>query len=138
MPARNRYHRQVVRALEKDGWTITRDPFHLAWGGRDLYVDLAAEKLIAAEKGERRIAVEIQSFFGESEMEDLQHALGQFTLYKDILERLEPDRTLYMAVVNEIYLDVFEEPIGQLLLTNQRVRLLVFDPWDEEIKRWIP
>jgi hypothetical protein len=138
MAAKNRYHRQVVRALEKDGWTITQDPLRLSWGGRNLYVDLGAEQLLAAEKAERKIAVEIQSFFGESEMEDLEHALGQFTLYHDILAKVEPDRMLHMAIMTEIYQDLFEEPIRQLLLANGRVRLLVFDPWEEEIKRWAP
>lgn len=40
MPARDRYHALVVRALVAEGWTITHDPLALSYGGRDLYVDL--------------------------------------------------------------------------------------------------
>ena len=36
-----------------------------------MYVDLAAEELVAAEKEGRKIAVEIKSFIGASEIEDL-------------------------------------------------------------------
>src|SRR5258708_33705788 len=57
------YHDAVRHALEKDGWTITHDPLTLSVGGRDIYVDLGAEKPIAAEKEGRRIAVEIKSFW---------------------------------------------------------------------------
>ncbi|MHC5831800.1 MAG: element excision factor XisH family protein, partial [Nostoc sp.] len=42
MPAKDRYHENLKNALIKDGWTITDDPFHLKWGKKDLYVDLAA------------------------------------------------------------------------------------------------
>lgn len=57
MPVRDRYHQSVKNALIKDGWTITDDPLHLKWGKRDMYVDLGAEKLIAAQKEGQCIAV---------------------------------------------------------------------------------
>ncbi len=49
MPVRDRYHGQVKNALVKDGWTITQDPLHVKWGPKDMYIDLGAEFLIAAE-----------------------------------------------------------------------------------------
>lgn len=59
MPARDIYHQQVREALTKDGWAITHDPLRLSWGRKDVYVDLGAERLLAAEKGTQRIAVEV-------------------------------------------------------------------------------
>ena len=50
----------------------------------------------------------------------------------------EPGRELYLAVPEEVVGDLFEEPVGQLLLRNDRVRLLVFDPAREAIVRWLP
>jgi hypothetical protein len=44
---------------------------------------------------------------------------------------------LYLAVREATYADVFQEPIGEILLENQRVRLIVFDPQKEVIVRWI-
>ena len=75
MPARDRYHNQVKQALIKDGWTITDDPLRLKWGKKDLYVDLGAEQLLTAEKGLHKIAVEVKSFVGQSEVDDLEKAL---------------------------------------------------------------
>ena len=67
MPARNIYHDAVVRALIAEGWTITHDPLTLSYGGKDLFVDLGAERVtLAAEKTGQRIAVEIQSFLSPS------------------------------------------------------------------------
>lgn len=86
MPAKDIYHDVLKEALIRDGWNITHDPLHLKWGGKDHYVDIGAEGLLAAAKGNRQIAVEIKSFVGHSEMRDLQQALGQFAIYKAILE----------------------------------------------------
>ena len=61
--------RQAHRFIEdtQSGlWTITADPLYLEFGGVDMYVDLAAEKMIAAEKEGRKIAVEIKSFSAPS------------------------------------------------------------------------
>ena len=140
MPARDFYHNAVRNALVKDGWKITHDPLTLRWGRKDLFVDLGAEKLLAAEKEGRRIAVEIKSFLGHSEVEDLKNALGQYILYRDIMGELESekDRELYLAVHRAAYADVFEEPFGSLLIDKGHLRLLVFDERKEEIWRWIP
>ena len=48
--ARDNYHQEVKRALEKDGWTITADPLYLKIGRFPIHIDLGAEKLLAAEK----------------------------------------------------------------------------------------
>ena len=68
MPAKDKYRDAVRNALEKDGWTITDDPLHLVWGKKDMYVDLGAERVLAAENQGRRIAVEVKSFLGVSKM----------------------------------------------------------------------
>jgi hypothetical protein len=137
MPAKDFYHDSFKQALIKDGWNVTDDPLIFKWGKKDIYVDLGAEQIIAAEKRGRRIAVEIKSFISDSEVEDLKNALGQFILYHDIMLRLEPDRTLYLAVRESTYADIFEEPIGEILLENQRVKLIVFDPQREVILKWV-
>jgi hypothetical protein len=137
MPAKDIYHNNVRTALEKDGWTITKDPLTLEIGGRSLFVDLGAEKLFAAEKQGRKIAVEVKSFLAASPVHDLEEALGQYIVYEDILEVSEPERNIYLAVREEVYLDIFSEPIGQLLLRKKRLKLIVFDSSKEIIVRWI-
>jgi len=138
MPAKDIYHETVKNVLIKDGWTITHDPLMLRWGSTDVYIDLGAEQLLAAEKRGQKIAVEIKSFVGRSNVDDLEKALGQYLLYHDILAQREPDRILYLAVHEGVWLGIFAEPIGKLLLDNQRIKLLVFDRRAEVILRWIP
>jgi hypothetical protein len=138
VPARDLYHSHVVDALVRDGWTITHDPLTVRVGAKDLFIDLGAERFLGAEKGARKIAVEVKSFVGRSETRELEVTLGQFVLYSAALEEVEPDRTLHVAVRAEVYEDIFEEPVGKLALRKSGLRLLVFDPDQREVLQWIP
>ena len=60
--AKDRFHQVVKKALAKEGWNMTRDPFQIKVGGVDMEIDLGAERLLAAERGEEKIAVEVKSF----------------------------------------------------------------------------
>ena len=66
--AKDLFHDAVRNALIKDGWQITEDPLFLKIGGVELYIDLGAEKLIAAERNNEKIAVEIKSFINPSSL----------------------------------------------------------------------
>jgi hypothetical protein len=68
----------------------------------------------------------------------LEEALGQYLLYLAFLRAQEPDRLLYLAVPSEVWHNVFEEPIGQGVLAEYNLRLLVFDPVQERILQWMP
>lgn len=49
MPRKDAIHDAVKTALTKDGWQVTDDPLFLEHGDDDMYVDLGAERLLAAE-----------------------------------------------------------------------------------------
>ena len=136
MPAKDIYHDSVKNALIKDGWTITHDPLHLRWGNNLLFVDLGAERLLRATKEDRKIAVEVKSFASPSNIASLENALGQYILYQNIIEELEPDRMLYLAVHDEIFSTVFEESLGQMLIRKNHLKLVVFSRTEEVIVKW--
>lgn len=131
MAAKNFYHPLVVDALARDGWTITHDPLALPLDGE------AAPALLGAARGDERIAVELDSLTGASERRELEAALGLLVRYGDALARVEPERALFLAVREQVYRDLFEEPIGEPLLGVERVRLMVFDEARREIVRWV-
>jgi hypothetical protein len=71
-------------------------------------------------------------------MNDLEEAVGQFVVYRAVMARTEPDHVLYLAVPQEIIKEVFQEPLGQLLLESVSVRVIGFDPVEERITTWMP
>src|SRR5919198_955861 len=101
MPAEDTIHDAVKSALQKDGWTITDDPYTITFEGEHLYADLAAERPLAAERNGEKIVVEIKSFLGISLIKDLEAAVGQYQIYNSILEVTAPERLLYMALSEE-------------------------------------
>jgi len=64
----DKFHDAAKSALEKDGWTITHDPYNLRFNGKDFPIDIGAEKILAAIKDGVKIAVEVKSFLRESTM----------------------------------------------------------------------
>ena len=135
---RDRYHDNLKNALIKDEWTVTDDPLHLRYGKKDMYVDLGAERLLTAEKGNEKIAVEIKTFGGLSEMTDLERAVGQYFVYLAVINQNQIDRRLYIAVHEDVFIDLFEEdPLGQLLLEGYKIPFIIFNPELEVIVRWI-
>ncbi len=135
--ARDIYHDVVRQALEADGWTITDDPFPVSYGDHNLFVDLGAQRLIAAERADEKIAVEIKSFIGRSPVNDLENALGQFMLYRSILQQNEPDRQLYLAVEVRVAEGIFASALGRLALDDFTLRIIVFDEDTARIQQWI-
>jgi hypothetical protein len=76
MPAKDIFHDAVRKGLEKEDWVITDDPLRIRSGRVDMQIDLGAERLIAAERGNEKIAVEIKSFIGSSNISEFHTALG--------------------------------------------------------------
>ncbi|NEQ89033.1 MAG: fatty-acid oxidation protein subunit alpha [Moorea sp. SIO2I5] len=138
MPAKDIFHNTVRLALEKDGWLITKDPLYIKVGGSEMYIDLAAEQLIAAQKDNQSIAVEIKSFLQESEMSEFHVALGQFLNYRLALKQTLPNFVLYLAVPTDTYNTFFRRPFIQDALEEYQLKLLIFDPKKEEISSWKP
>jgi hypothetical protein len=137
MPARNLYHDAVVDALTADGWTVTDDPHRLVIGRRQLFVDLAGDRAaLAADRGRERIAVEVQSFLSKSDIDDFHRAVGQYIVYRVVLQEVGPDRTLYLGVPDEVYTGILSEPLGQLVVTGLGMKVVVFDPAERRIVRW--
>ena len=135
--AKDKFHDAVKNGLIKEGWIITNDPLFLQFGGVDLFVDLGAEKLIAAQKDNQKIAVEIKSFLSYSVISDFHQAVGQMMNYRLILQQEEPDRLLYLAVPLDIYETFFKLEFTQLAIANYQFKLIVYDTEQGGIVQWI-
>ena len=122
----------------KDGWTITHDPLRLEFGGVRGRADLGAVRLLAAERGVERIAVEVKSFLGPSPVADFEQALGQFNLYHVLLKRTDPHRTLFLAVDQGTHGNLFAREGIRAVVAEFRVAVLVVNISTETVSAWVP
>ncbi|MBE9256025.1 MULTISPECIES: XisH family protein [Aphanizomenonaceae] len=138
MSAKDVFHEVVKKALQKDGWQITHDPLSISVGGVNLSIDLAAEKLIAAEREGEKIALEIKSFLERSSaISEFHTALGQFINYRGALRRRQPDRVLYLAVPLTTYKTFFNLDFPRDMIEENQVKMIIYDVEHEVIAEWI-
>lgn len=135
MPAKDRYHDTVKRALIKDGWSITGEHVKIGIENRSLFVDIEASKI----DGSLVILVEVKELEDtRAQVEALANALGKYALYRLALNAMDSKIALYLAVTQAAYQGILSEKIGILALNDANIALLVFDPMREEIVAWMP
>lgn len=136
MSAKDVFHNNVKSALQKEGWQISHDPLYINFGGVEMYIDLGAQRLIGAQKDGEKIAVEVKSFLGASTISEFHTAIGQFINYRSALKATEAERVLYLGVPLEIYNTFFQLQFTQIVIQENQVSFLVFDPENEVIVLW--
>jgi hypothetical protein len=137
MAAKDKFHEEVKRALIKDQWTVTDDPLKISSEEQDFEIDFGAERLIWAERGVEKIAIEVKSFLNSSAITDFYGAWGQFSTYRLALQRQDPERTLYLAVPEDAYERFFRSPFMQVAIAEFNLLLIVYEPKREVIVQWI-
>jgi XisH protein len=137
MSRRDLFHDLVKQALSQSGWTITADPLYLSIGNLNIQIDLAAEPLIAAVKGNQKIALEVKSFISASKITDFYSSLGQYLTYQVALKLQEPDRQLYLAVPSTTCESLFQEILIREVLQCYPIKLIIYNKTTQEIQSWI-
>ncbi len=79
----------------------------------------------------------MKSFIGASKIQDLKEALGQYDIYRYLLEETAPDRKLYVAVSAIAYKTFFTQDALQLIVNRHQLPLIVVNTEVEEIVQWI-
>lgn len=135
---KDKFHDVVKRALIKDGWAITDEPYYLNVKPKRQEIDLGAEKVIVAEKGADRIAVEVKSFVNHSNLYDFYGALGQYISYRIGIRFQEPERQLFLAMPELVFQTLMTFTTVPLTIEEERLKIVVFDPVTETIIEWRP
>jgi Holliday junction resolvase-like predicted endonuclease len=132
MSRKDKVHDAARIALENDGWKITHDPYTVVLPERYLFIDLRAEK-----DGEQVILVEIKGFEQKSQVEALAAAAGKYMMYRTALRAASIEGVLYLAIPVSAFEGIIGETLGEELVNEYDVRIVVFDPEKKVIVRWL-
>jgi hypothetical protein len=134
--ANDDYHPIVVRALQKTGWQVVLEQVPLRIANRRLWIDIQAIK----NDGSVMVLIEVKSLEGDSPVQVLRDALGQYLLYKAALKYTEyaAVSSLYLAIPEQAYYGIISEPLGEIAIQEADANLIVFNIENEEIVKWIP
>jgi hypothetical protein len=137
--ARDLIHDAVKQALINDQWNVTEDPFDLPIMGsdKDFEVDLGAEKLLSAEKGMKKILVEVKSFLGTSILYKFHESLGQYLNYSEAIAEGEFDRTLYVGISDTVYEEMKKISFLERRIVQYQIKFVVVNIATKTIVKWI-
>jgi hypothetical protein len=81
--------------------------------------------------------VEIKSFAGKSQMYDFHNGLGQYMVYRKLIQLTEPEYKLYLAIDDVVYDKFFQRKSVQAVSQENHLLLIVVNTKKEEIQLWI-
>jgi hypothetical protein len=135
MPAKDRYHDAVKRALVKDGWMIADEQVQLLIDSRILYIDME----VAHPTKESTLLIEVKELYSvPSPVDALAAAVGKYVMYRAGLRNAGVSNPIYLAVSLQAYQNILTEKVGQLMMAEAQLLILVFDPDQEVVVQWIP
>ncbi len=76
-----------------------------------------------------------RSFEATRQLLTQEQAIGQYVLYRLLLEQVDPERELSLAVADTTFDGIFSEPIGELVMRELPMKLLIVDVEAVEVKR---
>lgn len=137
MPAKDAYHDLVLRCLIKAGWAILREQDYLSIGSvtethKRLFIDIK----VKSDRGQV-VLIEVKSS-QPSPVQQLMDIVGQYLVYRAALDYLEIDLPLYVAIPNGVFQDMFQHTLGHAVMRQHAIPLMIYDPIEEVILRWIP
>lgn len=129
---------QIIRALEKDGWTIRDKPFGIrVRAGEAVVADFSVERL-DDEQFTQLIILEVKCFANpNADLHDFYVAIGQYLYYQNALMLAKIQEALYLAIPHAAYERLIKRQIVAATLQSSGVKLLVVDIELEEIVGWI-
>jgi XisH protein len=64
-------------------------------------------------------------------------AVGKYIVYRNVLAMREPERILYLAVPETIYMRFFEEQVIQKTMRDERFKLVIYNQTNQIITEWV-
>ncbi len=135
--AKDKIHQIVKQAIENDGWDVTEDPFILLFDDNSIAIDLAAEKIIIAEKGTEKIAIEIKTFDQPSLIYEFHKAIGQYFNYQTALIEAKENRELFVAIPDTIFNRLLQNMIIRKSIERIKMKFIIVNLETSKVIKWI-
>ena len=136
MPALDKCHPIMVRALQNDHWWPESKSPRLSVEDRTVIIDIRARR---DDNGTNQqiLMVEVKCFPDEDTITtETYTALGQYIVYRGMLEALGDTTPLYLAVPESICQTVFDIVIMKIVRDYQ-IKIIVVSLEQEKIVQWI-
>ncbi|MEO8609925.1 MAG: element excision factor XisH family protein [Chloroflexota bacterium] len=129
-------HQQVVNALEKAGWNVEKSAYVIELDRIRVFPDIRARQING--QVDEILVVEVKCFPHEENYQDeLYRAIGQYLIYRTIMEMKAVPAKIYMAIPVFVYNRLFQRQVVAKTIQETKIRLIVVDIDREEIVQWL-
>lgn len=133
MPARDKIHEAVIRALEKQGWRVLHDPFVISIDKKSLFIDL----MIRHVETQRIMLVEIKTFDDRSQITALASAIGKYMIYQHaMVSEGNSEIPLVLAIPESVFDGIFSTQWVKSLVGKIGIELVIVAMETEEVVQW--
>lgn len=81
--------------------------------------------------------LKLRALLGDRALYDFHGALGQYIVYRNLIQLTEPEYKLYLAIDDLVYKNFFQRKSIQLITNENKLLLMVVEMEKEEILQWI-
>jgi hypothetical protein len=116
MPAVDKCHPAVVRALQKAGYRVQSKPLSIRAGKHKIHIDIEARRVSNGRQSQTLLLVEVKCFPNRKSItRDLYIAVGQYTIYRAILIARKILAPLYLMIPEDVYRDMLDDTVKQAM-----------------------
>ena len=81
--------------------------------------------------------LKLRALLGDRALYDFHGALGQYMVYRNLIQLTDPEYKLYLAIDDLVYKNFFQRKSIQLITNENKLLLMVVEMEKEEILQWI-
>ncbi len=127
----------MLRALQKDGWTILSKPFAIRTNEHTVYADCILERTQNGQN-EQAIILEVKCFTNpQTDLQEFYTAIGQYQFYRAAVAANRATTPIYLAIPFEAYVRLMRDNAVSIAIQQASLKLVVIDIVSEEVVEWI-
>jgi hypothetical protein len=128
---------EVLRALQKDGWTILNKPFAIRTNEHTVYADCMLERKHNGQS-EQVIILEVKCFTNpQTDLSEFYTAFGQYQFYRAALASNQAVTPVYLAIPIQSYVRLLRDNAVKIAIQQSNIKLVIVDITSEEIVEWL-
>lgn len=117
------------------GWTVGTKPVTVRSDARKIFIDAGASRQVNGSI-QQIMLIEIKCFPDrDSTTEELYIAIGQYIVYRAVLQDRQIDIPLYLAIPEDVYEEVFDSTIQRGMRDN-KIKAIIVNLDTEVIAAW--
>jgi hypothetical protein len=128
---------QVLRALQKDNWTIINKPFAIRTNTHIVFADCLLERKNNGSS-EHAIILEVKCFSNpQSDLVEFYTAVGQYQFYRAAVVASDSTTPVYLAIPHSAYMRLTNDNAVRIAISQNGIKLVAVDIVKEEVVLWL-